>query len=225
MSHFVYSSSSLPPIKTDYTSLPARIPTGSAITSAEFNQLVQALYDTRDVHLSGALHGFQRSLLAPTGSAGPAVSSAEFLWVDMSGNLTLYLNNGINRVVSSPTGHIIGSGSSSPSGTLGGGAGSGGSYTISGSDSAHLLTVAVGTATVAAVPLITGTFGSSYGRAPNGIQLAPANAAAAGLTGSYEVYVDSNAVFRLVGTSYVIMVGPAQLPPSTTYKWWVNVTG
>jgi hypothetical protein len=108
-----------------------------------------------------------------------------------------------------------------PSGTLKDGAGTGASYTVSGSDGAALWTISVGTATVASQAILSASFSQNYATPPF-MYLSPANGAAASLTGSYQPYIDSDTTFNLNGSGYVIRAGSAQLPPSTTYKWWVR---
>jgi len=100
--HFVYSSSSLPPPKQDAQQLPARIPTGSQLSSTEFGVILQAIYDIRDTLHSASFHAFQRQApgsLAPiTGTLG--FVNRDFLWVDSSGSLLYRTKTGDKVVVS-----------------------------------------------------------------------------------------------------------------------------
>lgn len=119
--------------------------------------------------------------------------------------------------------HFVGDSTLVPSGTLGSGAGTGGSWTISGSDSAHLLTVTVGTAPTPGTAIITGTFGLAYLSAPKGIGVTPGNAAAAlAMSG---VYADATYVFNSAGAGYVLKGVGAALTPSTVFKFWIDVVG
>lgn len=206
--------------KFDLLGVPAGANVNQYLSSSDWNTTQQALVETGLAITTGSLFGLQRFLTAPTGSAGPNGNFADFIWLSSSGDLMQHLRTGVDRFLS---GSVVGGGGPAPSGTLGGGAGTAGSWTISGSDSGHLLTIAVGTAPNAGDVIITGTFGTAFDAAPNEIGITPANAAAARAMSG--VFVDATYVYNHAGTGYALVNTGAALTPSTVFKFFIGAVG
>ncbi|HEV8189515.1 MAG TPA: hypothetical protein VGP83_17300 [Pyrinomonadaceae bacterium] len=136
----------------------------------------------------------------------PQSGSASGLRIDNAGNLTI-------------TGHII-SGGVAPTIAIAAGAGSGASCTISGTDSAGIITLTTGTGPTAAVTQLTVTFHTAYGSSPLPlVMLSP------GLTnGTYTIATTSLAPTQqpwvsLSGTAFQLVANSSALAASTTYQW------
>lgn len=116
-------------------------------------------------------------------------------------------------------GQIIG-GSTAPAIAAGPGAGTSPSVTITGTNLAGQVSVTVGTAPTGGAVVATVTFANSfaYPAAPY-VMLTPANATAAGLTGTAQVFVTATT------TTLVINVGSGGLAASGQYIWNYHVQG
>ena len=116
-------------------------------------------------------------------------------------------------------GQILG-GSGAPAVAAGAGAGTTPTVSILGNNSAGQVSVTTGTSPTASAAVVTVTFANSfaYGAAPYPM-LTPANAAAAGLSGTSQVFVTATT------TTFVINVGSAALAAATQYLWNYSVQG
>jgi hypothetical protein len=99
---------------------------------------------------------------------------------------------------------------------VGTGAGTGGTATLSGLDSAHILTIATGTLPTLSASVATVTYTANRGHVSY-CSLTPANASTALLTGASMVFMSANSA-----TAYTVTAGATALTASTTYAW--NVT-
>lgn len=104
--HFVYDSGSIPSTKTNFGQIPARIPSGSAVTATEFNQLLQAFFDLRDHLHSGTFTAYQR---AAPGATSPYTGTLQpirwdMLWVNSSGSLIFRKKSNVDVIIVSGSG-------------------------------------------------------------------------------------------------------------------------
>jgi hypothetical protein len=114
------------------------------------------------------------------------------------------------------TNHIIGR-TSAPSIAAGSGAGTSPTVSLSNAtDMSGLINVTTGTIPTASAAVVTVTFNTAYGQAPNVI-IYPANAATALLSGVSMVYATSTT------TTFVITAGTSGLTAATDYKWFYHV--
>jgi len=125
-------------------------------------------------------------------------------------------NNYFKGAINVP--HMVGS-SSAPTIAAGTGAGTSPTVSVSGNDLIHKVTITTGTGSAASAIVGTITFNSAYASAPK-ISLTPANAAAAALNGTAQVYVDDASTST---TAYVIKVGSGGLTDATTYLFYAHV--
>jgi hypothetical protein len=88
-----------------------------------------------------------------------------------------------------------------------------------GNDMAMRITVNTGTGTAGSASIMQISFQHTFTAAPT-IILTPANAAAAALTGTQQVYVDQG---NVTTTGFDIRSGSTALATSTTYKWNVHI--
>jgi hypothetical protein len=93
---------------------------------------------------------------------------------------------------------------------------------VSGSDQAGMITVTTGTGPTALAVLATLTFGQTFSSTPRAVHLSPANAPAAALSGSSQVWPDAGG---LSTTQFTLNVGGTALAASQTYKWFYAVIG
>lgn len=165
---------------------------------------------------------------APT--TGGTITNAYGLYVD---NLTSGTNNygiyvagastyaiwtasGVNRFDGDIlTTHVVGQGSTPG---VAANAGSAGTASIVGTDIAGTVSTTTGVAPTAAAAILTVTFAIGFAAAPY-VQLTPANAATALLSGVSMVYVTETT------TTFVINAGSAALAGLTAYSWNYEVIG
>lgn len=132
---------------------------------------------------------------------------------------TLYGLDKLGRPYTSNTTPTIAAGTGAGSG------GTGGSVSIAGTDVNGVVTVATptgGTAPAASAVVATATFSAAYGSAPKVVLLAPANAAAAALSGNGAVFADAA---NLATTGFALSAGSTALAAGVTYKWFYHVLG
>lgn len=116
-------------------------------------------------------------------------------------------------------GHIVGKGAT-PTLAAGTSAGTSPTLSVSGSDTAGLLTVLTGTSPAASSIIATVTFGSAFHAAPRAVILTPGEVNAGGLSGTAQPWVASTGT-----TTWVLRVGATNLAAATTYKWYYTVIG
>ena len=125
------------------------------------------------------------------------------------------------RAVTTALGRLKSSSSGTPAIAGGAGAGTGPTVSVSGNDNRMLVTVTTGTTPGASGDLVTITFAALWTAAPK-LMLAPANAAAAALTGDGKVYASDADVTTALCK---LKTGATALAATTTYKWWLWVLG
>jgi hypothetical protein len=112
------------------------------------------------------------------------------------------------------TGHLVVAGSATPTIAAGTAACTTPTVSVSGSDTAGLITVTTGTGCSTSGKLATLTFGNAFGAAPN-VVVTPATATAAAL----QSYVDSSTTST---TKFDLNSGTTPTA-STTYRWYYHV--
>lgn len=109
-----------------------------------------------------------------------------------------------------------------PSVAAGAGGDATATVTVTGKDTAGLLSVAAAGTPGTSALVCTVTFGAPLPAAPKAVTLEPANAAAAALSGNAQVFVDNA---TLAATSWSLKVGSSALSAGTTYLWYYQVIG
>ena len=104
-----------------------------------------------------------------------------------------------------------------PTIAAGTGAGTSPTVSITGDDIQGYITVTTGTTPSASATVATITYANNHGNAPISVPLTPANANAAALSGTGQVFVDVSASS---GASFVVNVGGTQLAARTNYRWF-----
>jgi hypothetical protein len=162
--------------------------------------------DTLAATPSGALPGNPTgNTLTVNGSTNQTASLAIF---EINGTIKSQIDKNGNAVFP----HIVGN-STSP--TIAAGAGAGSSPTgptLIGTDIAGQITLTTGTVTPGANTVLTVTFNTAFTNAPY-VNFSPANANAAGLSGTSMIYVNSTT------TTFAFLVGTAGLVSATQYIW------
>lgn len=139
------------------------------------------------------------------------------IYIDGASTYAIWSNSGINRFDGDIlTTHVVGQ-DTPPVPTAGTGSGSG-TPSLTGTDIAGTVSVLTGVAPTAGAAIVTVTFTSGYSTAPY-VQLTPANAATALLSGVTMVYVTETT------TTFVINAGSAALVGLTTYAWNYETIG
>lgn len=129
-------------------------------------------------------------------------------------------SGGTDRFIVTASGHVVGNATAS---SIAGGTGAGTSPTVSvsGNDQAGVITVTTGTTpSGSAATVATITLGATAPNAPKSILLSPANANAAALSGTTQVWADTPTATT---TAWTIKSGSAALAASTTYLWSYQV--
>jgi len=137
--------------------------------------------------------------------------------INVTGTLTaknLVVTNNLTTAQLTVNGHIISSGGA-PTVTVGGGACTGTTASISGTDTAGLITLTTGSDCNATGNLATLTFNKPFGATPR-VTLTPASADAA----SVKSYIDSDAA---TADKFSIATQTTSLSGSAVYKWYYQV--
>lgn len=110
-----------------------------------------------------------------------------------------------------------------PTVAAGAGAGTSPTVAITGTDVSGVLTITTGTSpTGSNATIATITFSGAYGSAPKSVQLTPAGATSAALSGATAPYVDASSISTTV---WVLKSGSTALAASTTHKFFYQVEG
>ncbi len=137
--------------------------------------------------------------------------------INITGNATiknLVVTDNLTTTQLTVNGHII-SGGGAPTVSLGADACSGSSVSVSGTDTAGLITLTTGAGCTADGKLATVSFNKAFGATPR-VTLTPASADAA----SVKSYVDSGSATT---TNFSIATSSSSLNGSTVYKWYYQV--
>lgn len=94
---FVTSNSTLPATKTDSTPKPSGTPATQWLGAADFNTLMQAIYDLRTAITTGAYHGLLARSSDPLARSTYATSN--YLWLSTIGDLKLNFAGTTNSIV------------------------------------------------------------------------------------------------------------------------------
>lgn len=104
--------------------------------------------------------------------------------------------------------------------TAGTGAGTSPTVSVTGTDLGGYISVTTGTLPTAAAAVVTVNYGNTQPAAPRCVQLTPANAATAALSGVTMVYIDQA---NITTGAFVITAGATGLTAATAYKWYYTV--
>lgn len=159
---------------------------------------------------AGGKYLFQVAAAGSTGSAPNTWATA----------LTIDSTSLITAAKSVSLQHVIGN-TSAPTISAGTGAGTSPTASVAGTDLGGTVTVTTGTTPAGTnATVVTITFNVPYGVAPSAINLTPANALTAALSGVSMVFVDPTATSTTV---FTIVSGTTALTTATTYKWFYTI--
>ncbi len=130
----------------------------------------------------------------------------------VSKNIALEVGVTLDDWYNSVKGHLTGD-NITPSIGAGVGAGVGAVGSISGSDTAGIITLTTGTTPLASTIVLIVTFGTAWATVPQLVRLDPANLNASTRT----VYSDSSTLSR---TAFTVNIGTVALIANTAYKWY-----